>query len=220
MQKKVISERQQKLNSELHSSNDKFGNRATGAGLAKNLPAVIRRMHELGICNSFLDYGTGKGLLVQHLIDNVKANVQITGYDPAIPQFAKHPTQPADILCCLDVLEHVELTSIDSVIQDIKDLTNHFCYIVIDLQPAVKTLSDGRNAHILLAPSDWWVNKFSQQFSSIAAFPVFHKCGLEQKLIIAGTNNMNMTSYMYSFLLKMNVFTMNLGGGVLSKVKL
>ena len=71
------------------------------------------------------------------------------------------PDQPADILSCLDVLEHIELTSIDDVLQDINNLTRHFCYLVIDLQPAVKTLADGRNAHILLAPPDWWVSKIA-----------------------------------------------------------
>ena len=79
-------------------------------------------------------------------------------------------------------------------------------------------MSDGRNAHILLAPSDWWINKFSQRFKSLSCFPVMHACGQPQKIVLAATNNLKMSSYMYMFLLKMNVFNIELNGGVLAKM--
>lgn len=211
---KVISDEQRRLNKELHKDNVNFGNRAFGAGVATNLPKALQRMHELGICTNFLDYGTGKGLLTERLKKEV-SNIQITGYDPSVDKYSYHPTEPFDIVASLDVLEHVEMTSIDAVIDDIKSLTRGFNYIVIDLQNAVKTLQDGRNAHILLAPCDWWINKFSQKFSSVAAFPIMHKAGIPQKIVIASTNNLKLTKYMYMFLLKMNVFEVELVGGVL-----
>ena len=74
----VISEKQKQLNKELHQSNKNFGNRATGAGIAQNLPTALNRMHELGVCNTFLDYGTGKGLLVQRLKKLVNPKINIT----------------------------------------------------------------------------------------------------------------------------------------------
>ena len=214
----VISEKQKQLNQELHKSNKNFGNRATGAGIAQNLPTALNRMHELGVCNSFLDYGTGKGLLVQRLKKLVNPKINVTGYDPSVAEYSVHPEGKYDIVSCLDVLEHVELDSIDSVIDDIANLTKRFCYVVVDLQPAVKTMSDGRNAHILLAPSDWWINKFSQRFKSLSCFPVMHACGQPQKIVLAATNNLKMSSYMYMFLLKMNVFNIELNGGVLAKM--
>ena len=76
-----------------------------------------------------------------------------------------------DILTCLDVLEHVEIDSIDATLQEINSLTKNFV-IVIDLQPAVKRLADGRNAHVLLAPSEWWVSRFSQVFGAWQHFPL------------------------------------------------
>ena len=167
----VISEKQKQLNKELHQTNKNFGNRATGAGIAHNLPVTLNRMHELGVCNTFLDYGTGKGLLIQRLKKLVNPKIHITGYDPSVSEYSNHPEGKYDIVSCLDVLEHVELDSIDSVIDDIASLTSKFCYVVVDLQPAVKTMSDGRNAHILLAPTDWWINKFSQRFKSLSCFP-------------------------------------------------
>ena len=31
---------------------------------------------------------------------------------------------------------------------------------MIDLAPAKKRLSDGRNAHVLIAPTDWWFSTY------------------------------------------------------------
>ena len=118
------------------------------------------------------------------------------------------------------MLEHVEIKSLNKVLEEIYEMTNVFCYLVIDLQPAVKNLSDGRNAHILLAPSEWWVTRLSQLFPSIASFPVMHGKGVPQKVVIAGCKKNNMTQYMYSFLMKLNVFSFVMGGGSLGgKVK-
>ena len=74
------------------------------------------------------------------------------------------------------------MSSIDAVLADIKHLTNKFCYLVIDLQPAVKKLADGRNAHILLAPQDWWVMKLSQLFLALVHFRYITKQDYLKKL--------------------------------------
>lgn len=211
----VISEEQRRLNQALHEQNQDFGNRSDGAGVAGNLPNTVKRMHELGICESILDYGTGKGKLVQRLKDELPESISVTGYDPAMPKFCKKPKDKSDIVVCLDVLEHIEMQSIDAVLNDIKNLTGKFCYLVIDLQPAVKKLNDGRNAHILLAPADWWVNKLNQIFPCIASFPIYHNAGIPQKIVIACTSENKNLTYMYSFLIKLNIFNFAMKGGVL-----
>ena len=63
----VISEKQRKLNEALHQERKDFGNRSDGSGLGGNLTVSLKRMNELGVCNSVLDYGTGKGRLVEKL---------------------------------------------------------------------------------------------------------------------------------------------------------
>lgn len=211
----VISEQQRLLNQSLHQQNDAFGNRHDAAGLATHLPAALQRMHELGICHSVLDYGTGKGRLVQRLQAELPAAIRVQGYDPAMPAYASKPSEPADILTCLDVLEHIEMDSIDAVLRDIHALTRQFCYLVIDLQPAVKTLADGRNAHILLAPPEWWTSRVAQLFPCIAAFPVYHESGLAQKLVIAAAHRPQALTLMYAFLIKLNVFELRMQQGVL-----
>ena len=211
----VISTQQRELNAALHQHNNTFGNRDDAAGLATRLPEALRRMHELGICNSVLDYGTGKGKLVQRLRAELPAAIQVQGYDPAMPEFAQRPSKPVDILTCLDVLEHIEMTSIDAVLREIHALTRQFCYLVIDLQPAVKTLADGRNAHILLAPPEWWTSRLAQLFPCITAFPVYHESGLAQKLVIGAAHKPETLTLMYAFLIKLNVFGLRMQQGVL-----
>ena len=212
----VISDKQRALNRALHEGNSNFGNRGDAAGFAgESLSTALNRMHELGVCNSFLDYGTGKGKLVTRLRKEVKSQIKIMGYDPAVDEWESKPDEPADILSCLDVLEHIEISSIDEVLNDIHKLTRRFCYLVIDLQPAVKTLSDGRNAHILLAPTDWWIAKVAQHFNCQTSFPVYHQCGIIQKLVVAAAHNASDLPYMYGFISKLKVFDIRMNGGVL-----
>ena len=216
----VISDEQKALNRALHERNSNFGNRGDAAGFAgESLSKALIRMHELGLCNSFLDSGTGKGKLVTRLRKEVKSEIKIMGYDPAVDEWEVKPKEPADILSCLDVLEHIEITSIDEVLSDIHSLTRRFCYLVIDLQPAVKTLEDGRNAHILLAPTDWWIARVAQHFNCQTSFPVYHQRGVPQKLVIAAAHKASDLPYMYGFITKLKVFEMVMTGGVLGVQK-
>lgn len=211
----VISDVQRALNANLHKKDSNYGNRTDGAGLARNLAKALARLHELGACDSILDYGTGKGALVEQLKSDLPKSIKVDGYDPAVKQYAKRPEDAYDIVISLDVLEHIELKSIDSVLKEIHKLTKNFCYLVIDLQPAVKKLADGRNAHILLAPADWWVNKLSAIFPCVATFPIMHKSGEPQKIVIAACHQPKLNTLMYSFLIKLDIFSMHLTGGVL-----
>ncbi|MCB4411496.1 methyltransferase domain-containing protein [Synechococcus sp. MU1611] len=214
---KVISKQQLILNQALHQSEDNFGNRETAAGFAKYLPETLNRFNELGACNSFLDYGTGKGKLVDTLRQACKNEIKIQGYDPAVGKYACKPDSPFDIVGCFDVLEHIEMESIDAVLRDIHSLTKIFCYLVIDLQPAVKKMQDGRNAHILLAPPEWWTSRVAQLFPCITAFPAMHACGLPQKVVIAAAKKPKHMGLVYSFLMKQRIFKMTMHGGVLQK---
>ena len=140
------------------------------------------------------------------------------GYDPAVEEWSIQPNEIGyDVVSCLDVLEHVEIQSIDAVLTNIKQLTRRF-HLVIDLQPAVKKLPDGRNAHILLAPPDWWSLKISQYFNSKVSFPIFHDTGHIQKLVYVASNDPNTMPIMFLFL-KMRLFGFAMKGGVLKSVK-
>ena len=180
----LISKQQLELNKSLHGYDQSFGNRRDGSGFASLLPKALDRLHCQGMCDSLLDYGTGKGQLVERLRDEITNSIIIDGYDPAVEEWNNPPKRSYDIVTCLDVLEHVERNSLDAVLSDIASKTNKFCYLVIDLQPAVKTLRDGRNAHILLAPVTGGLPRFQGISHHLPCFP-FTTCGaLFRKLLL------------------------------------
>lgn len=108
-----------------------------------------------------LDYGCGKQNLKTALPDH-----DVTGYDPCIEGRDGRPA-PHSFVYCGDVLEHVEPDCVDAVLTDIKDLTQHAALLVTNSEPAVKVLSDGRNAHLVQKPMWWWSEKISNKFKII-----------------------------------------------------
>ena len=111
-------------------------------------------------------------------------------------------------------IKRVELSSVDTVLHDIDSLTDKFCLLMIDLQPSVKKMADGRNAHIMLAPYDWWINRVSTIFPQFASFVIPHKSGFDQKLVIVATRKRELCPLMYIFLIKLNIFDTTMVGGL------
>jgi len=62
------------------------------------------------------------------------------------------------------VLEHIEPEFLDNVLDDLKRVTQAAIFCTIHTGPAVKTLSDGRNAHIIQQPMQWWLPKLWDRF--------------------------------------------------------
>lgn len=105
-----------------------------------------------------LDYGCGQRTLEKSL------GFLIRNYDPCIEEFSDPPDHPADIVVCSDVLEHIEPEHLESVLDDLKRLTRKVGYFVVATGPAQKFLSDGRNAHLIQEPSEWWLPKIMSRF--------------------------------------------------------
>jgi len=100
---------------------------------------------------SVLDYGCGQGTLGKHCPD-------ILEYDPAIPG-KDYPPDPAGLVVCTDVLEHVEPDCLKDVLKDLRRLTLRMAFVVIATRKANKTLPDGRNAHLIIQPPAWWASR-------------------------------------------------------------
>lgn len=101
---------------------------------------------------TILDYGSGKSSLSKALMDAF----EVYDYDPAIPANARRP-QPADIVTCTDVLEHIEPECIGDVLDDLMFLSQLAVFLVVATDVAAKHLPDGRNAHLIVQPSGWWI---------------------------------------------------------------
>lgn len=103
---------------------------------------------------SVLDYGCGQS----QLGDNLRAapiGLDIVEYDPAVRGKDLLPN-PADLVVCTDVIEHIEPEKLDAVLAHLRSLTLTALFVVIATRPSNKTLTDGRNAHLILADGAWW----------------------------------------------------------------
>lgn len=112
-----------------------------------------------------LDYGCGHGRIINALRE-ASDKYAVYGYDPAMPQFEDLP-DPADVVTCTDVMEHVEAECVDSVLRHVASLTLKVAFIVIATSPAKSDLPDGRNAHITQRPEGWWQDKLEKFFRSV-----------------------------------------------------
>jgi SAM-dependent methyltransferase len=148
----LISEKYSNLLKEYHQERESFGESKNPESYY--LLYYIKKMY----LNSFLDYGCGKGGLIKELKD-LYPTMEVEGYDPGTVEFEKHPENHYDFVSSIDVLEHIEPEHIDEVLLDIKNLSLNYIYLLICHSPAKKKLPDGRNAHILQKPLDWWLKK-------------------------------------------------------------
>jgi hypothetical protein len=156
----LISPEYAKLNRELHVDSEAYG---TSGG--ENLDLIGRYVDHFKPA-TILDYGCGKGLFKKAMQARAPF-AHILEYDPAIP--GKETCPPAaDMVVCGDVLEHIEPDYLDNVLGHIKAVTNFCCIMTISHQPALKILSDGRNAHLIVQPFDWWQGRLDKHFFNIA----------------------------------------------------
>ena len=108
---KTISEKYKKIQSELHNS-DKYYGRAS----IEFSPIVAGIMDHFKI-DKISDYGAGKKRLLDALTKLKKSPRLYFPYDPAFPQYGN--PKPADLVCCVDVLEHIEPELLDNVLEEI-----------------------------------------------------------------------------------------------------
>lgn len=147
----MLTEEYRSLNKELHQTNENYGSYGK-----KWADAVFGLANSLGT-QDILDYGCGKSTLAKYLPYKIKQ------YDPAIEKYSESP-DPADIVVCTDVLEHIEPEHLENVLADLKRVTKRVGFFVIATRPAKKTLSDGRNAHLIIESERWWLPKICEKF--------------------------------------------------------
>ena len=151
---RLISDDYRRQQEELHK-NPEYGIASISAA-----PIVSKVINTYGV-EELLDYGAGKGNLAKHL--KVEHPMRLQMYDPAIPKWSEKP-DPAEMVACIDVLEHIEPQLLENVLDDLKRVTKRIGMFTVSCVPAEKTLSDGRNAHLIQAPCEWWLPKFMERF--------------------------------------------------------
>jgi Methyltransferase domain len=118
----------------------------------------------LAVCGArtLLDYGCGSKRSLLQALGQLEG-VTYEGYDPAVPAYAK-PPRPADLVACIDVLEHIEPEFLDNVLDELGALCAPFGFFTIHTGPAGKVLLDGRNAHLIQQPPAWWLPRLQRRF--------------------------------------------------------
>jgi hypothetical protein len=140
----LITPQYEALNRELHERRPDYG---TGGHKWAGWVGDFATYHGI---KSILDYGCGKGTLKDAL-----PGFDVREYDPCVRGKDARP-EPADMVVCTDVLEHVEAECIRSVLADIMGLSRSAVLLGICCKAGGKTLADGRNAHVLVKPAGWW----------------------------------------------------------------
>lgn len=145
----IITEKHKNIYKEIHAKT-KFGKRS-------KMPDMLGEFIEKTNPSSILDFGCGKGNLVEKL-NELYPKKSIFGFDPANPKFDNF-FQKVDLIVSTDVLEHVEPELINETLEEIADNCKH-TYHLISCAPAKLILPDGRNAHLIQETPDWWRQKF------------------------------------------------------------
>jgi hypothetical protein len=157
MQAAVISEDYRRLQNALHASTPGYG-----VASIRYAPTVAKIVTGFDV-HSLLDYGAGKGRLGMELVKLIKRPVRITPYDPAIPGWDAAP-EPDELVCCIDVLEHIEPDRLDAVLDDLARLVRRLGFFTVHTGPAERILADGRNAHLIQEKPDWWLPRIMARF--------------------------------------------------------
>ena len=171
----LISEEYRRMQQKLHE-NPKYG-----VASLKFAPLVVQVVEQLGV-SEVLDYGAGKGRLGQTLRERIQRPLTIHHYDPAIPDWSAPPA-PCQFVACIDVLEHIEPHLLNNVLEDLRRVTLGAGVFTVHTGAALKVLPDGRNAHLIQQPPEWWLPRFMERFNLVTfnSMPQGFWVGVERK---------------------------------------
>jgi len=111
-----------------------------------------------------LDYGCGKRTLEETLPPIL--GMKLANYDPCIDGLDGTP-EPADLVVCTDVLEHVEPECLENVLDDLQRVTKQALFLAVSTRLAHKSTSDGQNTHKIVQEQDWWRPKLRKRFDIV-----------------------------------------------------
>jgi hypothetical protein len=152
----LITDRYREQQTELHQDEN------YGVASLSFAPLVANIVNTLEV-KQLLDYGCGKRRLFGALQGKIDHRMTLQAYDPAIPECAGEPV-PSQMVACIDVLEHIEPDLLDNVLNDLERLTLGVGFFSVSTMPASKVLSDGRNAHLIQQPIEWWLPKIMERW--------------------------------------------------------
>ena len=113
-------------------------------------------------CNSFLDFGCGRGDQWRSEQVPIWGELKPTLYDPAFDSHSTVPTETHDMIMSTDVLEHIPHYTLPEIIKYCNRHANKANFHFIANREAIKELPNGENAHCSTFPVEWWVEMFKE----------------------------------------------------------
>jgi len=153
--KKLISTEYRQQNAQMHDD--------PTFGISKdiNVDAILDLAVKFG-AKTILDYGCGKGLFKQAMAAKAP-QFKVYEYDPAIDG-KKVCRDRADMVVCNDVMEHIEPHLLDNVLAHISEVARKGAMFTIAHTAAKRIMPDGRNAHLIQEPYEWWQLRLRKHF--------------------------------------------------------
>lgn len=130
---------------------------------------LVAQLLRVGKCSSLSDYGAGKCNL-RHALGSAADGIAYQPYDPVFPEYGE--AKRADLVTCIDVLEHIEPDCLDAVLDELASITGRLALLTVHTGPAKKQLSDGRNAHLTQQPAEWWLEHLRRRFDVLHLKPI------------------------------------------------
>ena len=148
----IINKEYKKQLEELHSNPKTFNN-------GRKQYKVVERFLKENKFNSLLDFGCGKGGLLECIKEHHPEITSVQGYDPGYKEFEVLPSTPFECVVSTDAMEHIEPEYLDATLKTLNTLFTNYCFLRIACYPAKKSLPDGRNAHLIVEQPEWWIQK-------------------------------------------------------------
>ena len=104
---------------------------------------------------SLLDFGCGQGGLIRAIKEH-HPDIFCHGYDPGNEQFQQLLDRTYDAVISTDAIEHIEPDHLIETLKVIDSRIQRCGFFRIACYPAKKHLPDGRNAHLIVEPPEWW----------------------------------------------------------------
>jgi len=137
----------------------------------KALPQVLSLILQYRRKNpTVLDFGAGERTL-EMTAKWAMPHLKVTSYDPGMEGIDRLPEDIWDFTVCTDVLEHIEPQFLDSTIDLIRARTHCAAYFIIAVAKAKAILPDGRNAHLIIQPADWWMTQLMKRWKHVEPAP-------------------------------------------------
>ncbi len=143
---------------ELHSNPKTFNN-------GRKQYEVVKDFLKTYSISTLLDFGCGKGGLIECIKEQHPEIKKVSGYDPGYEKFETLPTKTFDCVVSTDAMEHIEPEFLDSSLEIIDRMFSKYCFLRVACYPAKKHLPDGRNAHLIIQPPEWWLEKIKSKIS-------------------------------------------------------